>query len=259
MKYALRGLPFLVWVLLLVAGGCGRATPTPTHTPIPLPAARLQIAVVPAALPRLDRWIALFEAVHPEVEVEALPMSAAHAQRALADGEVDLALLEGLPAPSLQGVITATRVADEPIAAIVHPENRLRDLPGVPVTEIFAGKVGDWSQVGGDPGPVRVYLPPDNAGEVQGFRQAAMAGRQMAPQAIVRASPDSVARAVAGDQGAIGLLRASAARQDVVVLRIEGALPSEEGYPWSFSLFLTYGATPSRQAVGFLQFVRETQ
>jgi ABC-type phosphate transport system substrate-binding protein len=245
-----------LWILLLALSmtGCGPATPEPS--PVPLPRAYLTVATTPAARAHLDRWINLYGKAHPEVVVEAVSLNAANAQRALSRGEVDLALLEASPLPAFQGVITATVVAHEPIAVVVHPENRLRELSAAAVGALFSGRMADWSQVGGDPGAVRVYVLPDGAGEVQSFQEQAMAGRGLASWAIVRASVDSMARIVAEDRGAIGLLRASAADESVTVLRIDGALPSEKNYPWQFPLFLAYGRSPSPEALAFLRFAQ---
>lgn len=245
-----------LFLLILLAVGCTDTTPTALPTlPPPL---RLSIATVPSGQVHLQQWIALYQEDHPEVEWEILPMAAAQAQQALAQGQVDLALLDQEIAPKHQGTITATAISDEAIAIIVHPKNNLRDLSTGAVVALFSGRVSDWNQVGGEMGNVQVYLPPASAGEVQVFAQEALADWHLASQAIVRASADSVAIAVAADPAGIGLVPLSAATAKVAALKIDGLPSAAKGYPWRMPLFLAYGSLSSEPALEFLHSLDPT-
>jgi phosphate transport system substrate-binding protein len=250
---------FLPWVslvvLLALAGGCGGPAPGPTPTSTSTPSLHLRVAAAPSAQARLEHWIDLFQEEHPAITLEVLPSSAAQAQEALAQGQVALAYLDQPPAALYQGVLTATQVASEPIAVLVHPGSPLSDLSRAAISELLSGRVESWGSVGGEDRPVQVYLRPDTAGEVRALAEA-LAGRHLAPQAIICASAESLRQAVARDPGGVGLLPAGDASAQVSVLRVDGARPSEPGYPWQMPLFLVYGPHSPTQAHDFIRFVR---
>lgn len=244
--------PFLL--LLLAIHACGEGT-APPPTPSPQPAERWTVATVPAGTVQLERWSAAYRRDRPDVALEIESLPPGQAQEALARGAVELALLDQEPAPSYQGVLTATRVASQSIAIVVHLDNPLIDLSSAAVSELFSGRVADWSQVGGAAWPVQVYLPPGSAGEVQAFTIQAMAGRRLAPTALVRASAASVCTAVATDPGGIGLVPIDAVEAEVAILRVDGHLPQEAGYPWHLPLYLAYGPASPRRVQGLIHFV----
>ncbi len=244
----------LLLIVPLAAAACGDPATAPTPAPTGTPALELRIAAVPTAPDRLERWCSLFQEEYPGVALAVLPASAAEAQEALAQGRVDLAYLDQPPDPFYRGVLTATRVASEPIALLAHPDNPLVDLSLVAAVELLSGRAENWSGVGGEDSPVQVYLRPDSAGEVRALAEA-WTGRQPDPQAIVRASAASLRAALAQDRGGLGVLPAGDAPGDLRVLRVDGFLPAEPGYPWHLPLFLVYGPGSPDQARRFVRRV----
>jgi phosphate transport system substrate-binding protein len=244
----------LAILILALLAACG-PTPAPTPAPTPTPALVLTIVSVPDTRPQLAGWIALYEDNHPGVALEVRADTFARAQEALVQGTADIALLDQEPLLYYRGMLTATRVAAEPIAVVTHPGNPVAALSSVVLVEVLSGHVGDWSEIGGKAGPVQVYLLPDSAGEVQYLAHTALAGRRLAPQAVVCASAESVLHAVEADPGGIGLLSASAVTSQVAVLRVDDMLPGEAGYPWQMPLFLAYGQASPPQARDFVVYI----
>jgi len=247
----------LVIALLLLAGGCAQGTAEPSPTVVPK--THLTVAAVPAAQAHLHQWIRRYEQEEAAVILKVRTLSAARAQGSLSQGAVDLAFLEQAPAPSYAGVLTATLIGYEPIAVVVHPANPLRDLSTPAIREIFAGRVANWSQVGGGGRAVQVYLPPDASGETRVFSETAMAGQRLAPQALVRSSAASVRQAVANDAGGIGLLPASDVTDEVAPIRVDGVPPLDEDYPWRMPLLLAHGPDSPEAARRFIRFTWEMQ
>ena len=106
-------------------------------------------------------------------------------------------------------------LADGALAAVVAPESPVRSLTLPQLAAIFAGALGDWSELGlGGEGPVRLHLTGEEDAAAQGFADAVMdpAGLALAEAGIVR-HPDAaaLARAVAADPGAIGIVPSDAA------------------------------------------------
>jgi len=242
-------------VVLLLAFCAACAAPTPTALPTPIPTFHLTIATVPAGRERLEGWLARYQADHPTIAATIQPMSAARAQEALAQGQVDLALIDQPPAPIYRGVLTATELLREPLAVVVHPANPLHDLPSVAVGELLGGWITNWSQVGGADVPVQVYLLPDSAGEMIALAQTS-AGRRLAPQAIVCSTSDSLQRAIAADPGGVGVLLYSSSQGQVFALSVDGTPPDSPSYPWQMPFFLAYGPATPKQALAFVGFAR---
>ncbi len=257
--YPLPRRPLLAAALIcfVLVSGCVR--PAPLSTPGATPGVHLVVAACPGAQTRHLRWIEIYRAEHPEISLELLTMSATQAQQALIHGEADLAFLDQHPALIYQGLVTATHVAEEPLVLVVHPENPLRDLTVTALVELLSGGITDWSQVGGDAGPVQIYLLPGSAGETVAFARQAMGDRHLSNQAIVRTSPPSMRQAVVEDPRGIGLLAVSDVTPQVVVLQIEGTPPTAEGYPWQMPLFLAYGPASPDQAHALIRFIHSLE
>ncbi len=245
----------VLFLLLLLVGGCAGFGEVKEVRPTSRPPVRLQVAAVSAGLSRLRQWLALYQARHPEVVVEVVPAGPEQAQEMLVQGKVTLAVLDQEPAERYRGTLTATLVARVPLAVVVHPDNPLHDLSSAAVAEIFRGRVADWSLVGGRPDPLRLHLLPDSSGVVRAFVREATAGRLLSPQARVHASPALLRQSLGQDPGGIGLLPAGEETEGVAVLRIDGRLPSEEGYPWRMPLYLLWGANSPSEAFSFLLFI----
>ena len=242
-------------LLLTLLAACAPATVLPTPAPTPTPVLRLTAVTVPGAQIHLLTWIRLYEENHPGVVVEMRADTFARVQEAVAGGSVDIAALDQEPLSYYQGVLTATQIADEPIALVVHSGNVIESLSSVVLQEVLAGRVGDWEEIGGVAGPLQVYLLPDSAGAVQYLDQVVLAGQRLAPQAIVCASSASLLRMVEGDSGGIGVLPLNAVTRQVRVLGVDGFLPSDGHYPWRMPLFLSYGPGAPLQAREFVQYI----
>ena len=103
------------------------------------------------------------------------------------------------------GGLAETVVAVQGIAVGVHPANPVASLTMAQLRGIYDGRITDWAEAGGTPGPVHVYLlqgrgavTPDEAGLGQGGTRA------------VRITGDQATAALAADRGGIGLLPAGA-------------------------------------------------
>ncbi len=244
----------LITTLLLTAG-CAPTTTPVAPTPTPRPAVHLTIAAAPAAQGRLQQWAQRYEKEQSFVVVDVRSADAFHASEDLAAGRVDMAVLDQELTDSYTGTLTATLVANEPVAVLVHSSNPLRDLAASAAAELLSGHVMEWSQVGGAAVPVQLYLEAEPAGEVLALAAQALPGQKLAPQAIVCASPASVLAAVAQDPGALAILPASQVPDDVARLSIDGVRPGSSGYPWQIPISLVYGTASPTSAHVFIQFV----
>ncbi len=177
-----------------------------------------------------------YQRKHLALSWEWTVQSGERALRALEEGVADLALVD---LPLVQGP-TATLALRAPLLVVVHPSNRLQDLSAPAIAALLGGKAEDWSQVGGDPGPAHLYLPPDYTGEARTFVTQALAGRSLANDGLLCMTPATLASRVAEDPFGIGLLPGTTVPAGVRALAVDGCAPGRECYPWWIDYWLVW-------------------
>lgn len=114
--------------------------------------------------------------------------------------EIDSAWQLGdLRAPDQEFVI-----ALDGLAVMVHRDNPVRALGMAQLRDVLSGRITDWRELGGLPGPIRVFTP-TQGGELEFLQERVMEG---APLTASRQSlpVGRVSAAVAGSRGAIGIM-----------------------------------------------------
>ncbi len=69
--------------------------------------------------------------------------------------------------PDLRGPGREVVVALDAIVPTVHPDNTVRDLSLTTLAQIAAGRITNWSELGGADAPIRMVLPNDNTSIAQ--------------------------------------------------------------------------------------------
>jgi phosphate transport system substrate-binding protein len=96
-------------------------------------------------------------------------------------------------------------IALDGIAIVVNEGNQVKQLDRSQVSEIFQGKITDWSAVGGRPGPIQLYARNKDSGTGKDFAGMVLGkGAAISAAARVKASGDEIAAAVSSDPGGIG-------------------------------------------------------
>jgi glucose/mannose transport system substrate-binding protein len=73
------------------------------------------------------------------------------------------------------------------------------------LADIFAGKITDWSQIGGNPGAIYLYGPDDNSGTFDTFKAIVLGTRALSSRASRYEDGVKLSDAVAGDTNGIGI------------------------------------------------------
>lgn len=121
----------------------------------------------------------------------------ANASRPISDRERQQLSTEGAPA-------TDTRVALDALAVYVHADNPIPALSVAQLSEIFRGRVTNWSAVGGPDRPIVLYSRENNSGTYEYFKEHVLDGADFAPNAQTLPGTAAVINAVARDPGGIG-------------------------------------------------------
>lgn len=140
------------------------------------------------------------------------------------------------------------------IAVIVNSSNPVRALSKDQIRGVFSGEITDWSQAGGQAGPIKVYARDAKSGTWDTFKSLVLGETPLASTALRIEDSRQLSDRVANDPGAIGFVGLAFVRSTKAVAVSEpGARPvfptaltiGTEDYPLSRRLFLYTAANPS--------------
>jgi phosphate transport system substrate-binding protein len=106
-------------------------------------------------------WAESYQSAHPEVSLSVTGGGSGTGIAALVNGTVDIANAsramksEEIQQAEANGFTPVEfTVARDAIAVIVNPENPVRQLTLQQISDIYSGKLNNWTQVGGDDRPI---------------------------------------------------------------------------------------------------------
>lgn len=158
------------------------------------------------------------------------------------------------------------------LAIIVHPTNPVQGLSLVQLSDLYAGKVLDWMQLGGDEGEVLLVSREEGSGARATFEARVMGDTGVSLTAVVMPTSADVVQYVAATPQAIGYLSRAYVRElldadpdnnallGVRVLEVEGRLPTvenikEQTYALIQPLYLITADAPQGRISQFIDFV----
>jgi len=154
------------------------------------------------------------------------------------------------------------------VAVIVNFDNPIASLDKNTLRRIFSGEVRDWSQLGGEPGAIRVLARDDKSGTYDTFKSLVLEGTKLTPGASRYESSVELVDQVKADPQAIGFVglaytdgvKPLAIADGGAAIMPESFSVATEDYALSRRLFLyvpTRGAK-SQMAQDFASFVVST-
>ena len=140
------------------------------------------------------------------------------------------------------GAASAQTSASEPVAIVVHPQVAIDDLTFAELRSIFLAEQQHWPDRSRITLLVRAAKAPErdlvldaiygmNEDRYRQYWIAKMFRAEVASGPKIVFSTDMVRDLVAVIPGSIGFVPASAVDSGLKVIRIDGKLPGEEGYP----------------------------
>lgn len=172
-------------------------------------------------------------------------------------------------AQSIGNIHSAARehvVGLDGLAVIVHPDNPVSELSVVQVRDAFAGRITDWSQLGGKPGPIKLYGRDDKSGTYDSFKSMVLTEGAVLAAATSRfESSADLEKSVADDPTALGFVGFSyITRSKPLAVKGNGTLPlkpdalsvSTEDYLLSRRLYFYTAQSASQQVNAFVEFVQ---
>ncbi len=209
----------LLLALTIALAACAE-TPQVTRTPAKL---RLAEAADQAAV--LERLAASYTADHDWVLIDTASTTQQDAIVRIRNGQLDAAILHS--EPEQKNGIWISGLAHDPITVIVHPTNPIGDVTLAQLSDLFQGRIFDWTPFGGS-GEVIPVSREAEAYSRQIFEARVMQTRAVTRNAVLKASAKDVVDFVANTPGAIGYVPLSHVDDRVKALAIEGTVPSPE-------------------------------
>lgn len=151
------------------------------------------------------------------------------------------------------------QVAVVGMAAVVNPAIKIDNLTSQQLVDIFAGKITNWSSVGGPDQKVVLVNRPKASGTRATFKKYALGGAEEAA-GIEEDSSGTVRKIIKETPGAIGYLALSYLDGSVKAVNINGVEPNKDNivtgkYPvWAYMHCYTKGK-PSGAVEAFLSYM----
>jgi phosphate transport system substrate-binding protein len=105
----------------------------------------------------------------------------------LIEGKTDIILRSTTASPDEKAAaeaagvtLTETPIALDAFVFLKNPANSVKSLTLEQIRKIYTKKITDWSEVGGDKAPMKVFARPRNSGSEEAFRELVMDGLEPA-------------------------------------------------------------------------------
>lgn len=163
------------------------------------------------------------------VEVSYNPTGSGAGIEAVSNGSCDIGLASrALKDEEAAGGLTGTTVALDGIAMIVSSSNAVADLTLEQIAQIYTGEINDWSEVGGEAGPIARIIRESGSGTRDGFEAITGTEDQCVSDQELN-STGAVIEAVRTNPNSIGYASLSAVtgQEGITVLTVGGVACSE--------------------------------
>ena len=157
-------------------------------------------------------------------------------------------------------------VANDALAVIVHPENKVGKLTREQLEAIYTGKIKNWKEVGGDNMSIVVYSRESSSGTYEFFKDHVMNKKNYAASVLSMPATGAIIQSVSQTKGAIGyvgLAYISKGVKDVsvsydkgktyVIATVENA--KNKSYPIVRPLFYFYPTVKEKAVKPFIDYV----
>jgi phosphate transport system substrate-binding protein len=201
-----------------------------------------------------------FEKKFPGVRAIAIASSSDKGLTDLTAGSIDIAGIsrELTAAEKAQGLVSV-QITQDKIAIVVNLSNDFnKGLTSDQVTQIFTGKLKNWSEVGGKSQPIQPVLRPANSGTHQSFKELGLKSQNFGTGEsfkVLERDATTLMLQTLGTNGVGYATFAQVAGQSTArVIDIDGISPELADYPYRRTLAYVYKGTPNDTVKAFLGF-----
>jgi len=183
---------------------------------------------------------------------------------AIRKGSIDIAMLASIDEKDKGLQLNLTELAILPVLFAVHPTVTVKALSGQQLCDIYAGKITNWSQVGGGNAPIVVFTRPENESAKIGARTGLACFKSLSEGAAVisLAKSNDMTTNLAKTPNAIGMINTIALADlsgKVVAIKQDGKdVTSTPATQWPMKTVAHFATskTPNEATKKFLSFVK---
>jgi hypothetical protein len=242
---------FISFLLLLFLAACA---PQPTPAPTPHTA---YVGTTPAYADWLEKRVTTYWQDQPSNGVIPLIYPLEAALEAVEQDELELLVSAAQPPEGW----FATPLLLDGIAILVHPDVPIRDLNMPQLSDIFLGRMENWTSLEGEDRKIQPIIPLPGDETRTSFQDEVLNGARYTSNALLAPNPMAALEMVASKPGSITFLPWTAIPTDRTTLRVEGvqltARNIETGrYPLTLQLLAFAPEEPRgtmREFLGWLQ------
>ena len=99
-----------------------------------------------------------------------------------------------------------TAIAVDALVPVVHPNNPVRALSAQQLRDIYAGRITNWKDVGGNDARIVVISRDTSSGTFESWAELVMKGEKVAASSLLQASNGAVVQSVASNPRALGYI-----------------------------------------------------
>jgi phosphate transport system substrate-binding protein len=155
-------------------------------------------------------------------------------------------------------------VAYDALIPVVHPKNKVKDLSLDQLSQIYQGKITNWTEVGGEDLKIVVISRDSSSGTFESWDHFVMKKAKVFPRAQMMASNGAIVTAIANNRYAIGYLGMGYINKSVKPLQVNGVNGSaqtvlSQKYPLARELYMYTNGEPTGEVAKFIAFVKSAQ
>ena len=165
--------------------------------------------------------------------------------------------------------LTPIVIAHDGIAVIVNEDNPVDNLSTKELCDIYAGKITNWKEVGGEDLKIQVINRDEASGTREAFRTIVMNGASFDRRSAVLSGTGQVRDVVSRSRGAIGYISLGFVKSDYATTQVKAVsvnhveasekTVSSGGYPISRDLYFFVKGKPSQAAQDYIDYVTSSK
>jgi phosphate transport system substrate-binding protein len=269
----LRTVSFVVTAALLAVSCGGVGLPGPA-TPDPL-GGQYIVNGGGGALDNVKALADAFQKKHPAITWQGLSdVGSSAAVNLVVSGETDLGYIsrELTEAEKAAGKVAALPIGASGTAVAVAASNPVKSLTKDQVAKIFTGAIGDWKDVGGTPGKIRVLIRESTAATRSAFEAYFYDGKKptYGTNAVEVTTIDETVKAINSFKESVGMVSMTATTfsdPTIAFLTVDGVAASRDNlnsgkYQVRRPLYFVYSTDASKikpAIKAFLDFVKGSE
>lgn len=169
-----------------------------------------------------------YKVVEPNVTIKMSPTGSSDGIKAAQSGTTEIGMSSReLKAEEKTG-LTSVMIAVDAIAIVVNPENSVDNLTSQQLTDIYTGKITNWSEVGGKDAPISVVARESGSGTRGAFEELLEIKDKMVTSANEFNGTGAVRTEVSQNPNAIGYLSLGAVDDHLKAVNLNSVEPTVE-------------------------------